>query len=336
MAKIRYLNIIDIFSLKKLVSHITNESFFNYTSEIIFHPLKFLNYLLPIRAKFISDSYVSVQDGSLKGMLSIKARTNNHKKWRIKRLLLDENSYEIGEQLINYAVSKYGAKGVETVEVEINSNETDMIDLFSKACGFRYCMDYQFYEIKTAYYKNRNVNLESCIIRPFKPSDADSVSSLYNDNIITYYKFPLSKTPKEFRDSIFKGLYKKSLFKYILEDKFNKQIRGYVQIETENNHDFVLEIVLLPSFENYFEDMLTFATSQIEKRANKYNLYFRNNKFQANSQDFESKLSEIDNDLIRTDKIFVKDFFRQIKEDERLIKPAMIYNELKGKPVYKI
>ena len=96
-----------------------------------------------------------------------------------------------------------------------------MIDLFSKACGFRYCLDYQFYEIKSAYYKNRNINFESCIIRPFKPADAKAVSNLYNDNINTYYKFPLSKTPQEFCESVFKGLYKKSLFKFILEDKFN-------------------------------------------------------------------------------------------------------------------
>ena len=91
MAKIRYLNLIDIFSLKKLVSHLASESFFNYTSELVFHPLQILNYILPVKSKFMADSYVSVQDKELKGMLSIKARKHNPNKWRIKKLLLDEN-----------------------------------------------------------------------------------------------------------------------------------------------------------------------------------------------------------------------------------------------------
>ena len=34
--------------------------------------------------------------------------------------------------------------------------------------------------------------------------------------------------------------------------------------------------------------------------------------------------------------IFVRDFFRQIKDDEPLKSASVIYNEINGKPVYKI
>ncbi len=336
MAKIRYLNLFDIFSLNKLVSHLYSEKFFNCTKEVFLYPLSVINYFLPISAKFFSDSYVAEQNGKLSGMISIKSRKNNHYKWKIKKLLLDENSYETGEQLINYVVAKYGAHGVETIGVDIDSNEKDMIDLFSKACGFRYCLDYQFYLIKTSYYKNRIINSENCIYRPFKPSDSKELADLFNKNISPYYKFPLSKIPVEFCEPFFKGLNNKSLFKFILEDKFSKQIRGYLQIETENNKNFVLEIVLLPSFEYYFEDMITFAISQIVKRTNNFELYFKNNRFHEKSKEYEKYLSEIDNELTKTNMIFVKDFFKQIKDGERVSTPAMIYNELSGKPVCKI
>lgn len=334
MAKIRYLNLFDIFNLKKLVSHLTEERFFDYTSELIFHPLSVINYVLPVGMKFLPDSFVAVQDGEIKGMLSIKPRKNNHLKWKIQKLLLNEDAYDIGEQLINFVVSRYGAKGVETVEVDINSKDSDIIDLFSKACGFRYCLDYQHFKLNTDYYKNREINCETLNFRPFKLSDCKNVSELYNQNISTYYKFPLSRNEKEFLDSMCSGLSKKSNFKYILEDKFSKQIRGYIQIETIDNTNFVIEIAILESFENYFEEVICFAISQIKKRTNHYNVYFKNCKFHINSNYFEEKLME--SELLQTDMIFVKDFFRQIKDSETLAKPAIIYNEISGKPAFKI
>ena len=133
------------------------------------------------------------------------------------QLLLDENAHETGEQLINYVVAKYGASGVETIEVEINSEEEDMIDLFSKACGFRYCLDYQIYKLNKKYFNP--AASKNCLFRPFKSDDAKAVSALYNENILPYYKFPLSKKTKEFEDSLFSGLSKHAVFKYILEDK---------------------------------------------------------------------------------------------------------------------
>lgn len=336
MAKIRYLNWFDILDLKKLVSHLTDENFLNYGYELILHPLAVINYTLPLSLKYFPDSFVAIQDGNLKGMISIKLRENNPSKCRITKLLLDENAYETGEQLIDYTVSRYGAKGIETVEVLINSNEKDMIDLFSKACGFRYCLDYQTYRLKPDNYTKISFGAENFIFRPFKPSDAQEVTLLYNQNIITYYKFPLSKNKNEFKDKIFQGLSKNSTFKYILEDKYSKQIRGYLQIETDNNKNYLLEIVLLQSYENYFNEIMQFAVSQISKRTNDFNLYFRNCRFHVNSKEFETMLKNSDAELIQTDMIFVKDFLKQIKSDESLIKPAIIYNEINGKPVFKI
>lgn len=335
MAKIRYINFFDILNLKKLVSHLTEEKFFDYKLEIFLYPLLFLNSFLPLPLKFIDDFYVASKNGKLKAMLSIKSRRNNISKWRITKLLLDENAYDIGEQLINFIVAKYGAKGVETIEVIINSNEEDMIDLFSKACGFRYCLDYQLYKLDKSKLITSKLD-KNFIFRPFKASDAKEVKDLYNQNIIPYYKFPLSKSKKEFMDSIFAGLSKKTVFKYIFEDVYLKQIRGFLQIETINNKTYIMEVAILPSFENYMNDIINFAVSQISKRTKDFKFYFRNKKFQINSSELEKFLKAEGAEIIQTDMIFVKDFFKQIKEDEKLIKPAIIYNEISGKPVYKI
>ena len=335
MAKIRYLNFFDFISVKKLTSLYTEEKFFSFPSAILSQPIALLNRILPVSLKFYPDYYVAVHKGKLKAMLSIKPKRKNNSKWRITKLLLDENAYETGEQLINYVVAKYGASGVETIEVEIKSDEEDMIDLFSKACGFRYCLDYQIYKLNKDYFKNPD-SPKNCFFRPFKPVDAKAVSELYNENILPYYKFPLSKIPKEFEDSVFTGLSKHTVFKYILEDKYSKQLRGYIQISTDASNNFLIETLFLESYENYIEEAINFALSQISKRSNESKIYFKICKFHSNSKEAENYIKETDSELIQKDMIFVKDFFKQIKENEKLIKPAIIYNDIKGKPVYKI
>ncbi len=335
MAKIRYLNFFDIQELNKLVSHITEENFFDYPLALITYPLLRLNYILPVSLKYRQDSYVAVSDKKIKAMLSIKPKRNNHSKWKITKLLLDENAYEIGEQLVDYVVAKYGAIGVETIEVNINSKEEDMLDLFSKACGFRYCLDYRLYKINKNFFNGSGTS-GNCILRPLKPADINAVTDLYNQNILPYYKFPLSKTKKEFEEPFFKGLAKNTVFKYILEDKYLKQIRCYLKIETDNNYNYIIETVFLEAFENYFIDTINFAISQISKRSKSNNIFFRNNIFHANSKEMEDVMKKSESELIRTDMIFVKDFFKQIKEEEKLTKPAIIFNDINGKPVYKI
>ena len=115
------------------------------------------------------------------------------------------------------------------------------------------------------------------------------------------------------------NIYKKNnkfYMKYIFEDKFTKKINGYIEICTKNNKNYVMEMVLLQSYENYFEDILSFCVSQISRRTKKFILFFKNCKFHINTESFEKDLSEIDNEIYKTEKIFVKDFFRQIKDTE--------------------
>lgn len=335
MAKIRYLNFLDLINLRKLIKQLSDNSFFNYKKEVLIYPLKLINTILPPDWKFTNESYIASMKNEIKAMVTISPRKNNTAKWRISQLLLDKNSYDIGEQLINYVASKYGAKGVETVETNIESNNLDMIDLFAKACKFRYCSDYQIFEIKKEFFNNQTT-YKNCVFRPFKNTDAEAVSDLYNTNISPYYKFSLSKIKNEFYDEIFTGLSKNIFFKYIIEDKYTKQLRGYLQIETGQNRNFIIDIFLLESFENYFEDVINFAHTQINKRSKNSRIYFRNNKFHINSGYFEEYFKKTEAELIQTEMIFVKDFYRQIKDEKDIKNSIITYDNIKGKPVYKI
>lgn len=334
---IRLYKLFDRIDLKKLTYQHNDDAIFCNVALPTFSILSIINFILPVKYKFMSDTYVAVENNEIIGLISLTARKNNPYKWEINKLYLNEyNYYEIGKSLIDFAVSRYCSKGVETFEIDIKNNFNELIDLFSKECGFRYCSDYQLYKIDTKHYKMRNADTENIIFRPFKNTDIIEISELYNQNISPYYKFPLSKIPNEYNDDVFKGLSKKSLLKYVIEDKYTKKIKGYIEIQTTDNEIFIMETVLLQSYENCLEDIITFSISQISRKTKNYNLYFKNCKFHINSDVIENMLSERGNELINTDMIFVKDFFKQIKEKDIITNNAIKYNEINGKPVYKI
>ena len=335
MVKIRYLNILDINNLKKLVEKLTRDNFVSSSGSSL-SMLSSVSYIIPKNLKFSDDTYIAEDEGEIKGIISLCPRRKNQNKWRIRRFLYDNEFSDIGKMLIDFVISKYSALGVETFEVEIDSDDNEIIDLFSKICGFRYCMDYQIFEVKSSYFKDRRIDTENLIFRPFKNSDKNDVADLYNHNISPYYKFSLSKSPKEFCDNLCKGLDKKEAVKFIVEDRFSKNIRGFLNILTEDNRHFFIETVILPSYENCLNDVISFAISQIYKKTANFSLYFKNCKFHSNSDIYEKILYNTDGILLKTDMIFVKDFFGQIKNDEHIKSASVMYNEINGKPAYKI
>ena len=161
---IRLFKPFDKIDLNKLTLRHDDDAIFNHTSLSSFNLFSIANFILPIKFKFMPDTYVAVENNEIIGLISLAARKNNPYKWEIKKLYLNEyNFYETGKSLIDFAVSRYSSKGVETFEIDITKDFQKLIDLFSKECGFRYCSDYQLYKINVNYYKMKNADTENII-----------------------------------------------------------------------------------------------------------------------------------------------------------------------------
>ena len=91
MAKIRNLKFQDIPKLKKMISMISDgqngEITFGFRSFIPF-PINFVNNLLPLNLRKLSESYVAIDDKQIKGMISLKAQRGNPHSWNICNLFL--------------------------------------------------------------------------------------------------------------------------------------------------------------------------------------------------------------------------------------------------------
>ena len=337
MAKIRNLALIDIPKLKKMISMISNlssaDAILDYTAYVPF-PINLINRCLPLSLKFAQDSYVAIEDDKITGLITLKPQVKNPQSWRISKLFLDENGYDTGRQLISYVIAKYGAMGANTFTVKVDENHEQLLELFSKGFGFRVCASEQLWKMEEV--KLTSQSLDKGFFRPFKNSDASVAASIHNELISPYFRYSLARTPAEFENIICSGLYKTSFFKYVIEDRSKHSVKGYFSIQTSDNENFILNVDLVSAFDDYLCDVINFSISQILMRKKKFNLYFRNKKFQTNGNKIEKYLMENGFKNIKNQIVLVKDYYKRIQEDERYSKPAIAFSEMSRKPAFKI
>lgn len=339
MAKIRSLALRDIPKLKKMISMISNLSSadvgFGYKSYVPF-PLNLINKLLPLPCKFATDSYVAFDGEKICGLITMKAQSKNPQSWRISKLFLDENGYDTGRQLVSFAIARFGAMGANTFSVKVDEHHEELLELFSKGCGFRVCASEQLWKMEEFKLLTADSDgLDKGFFRPFKDSDSQPVAGIHNDLIFPHFRYSLSKNPCEFENIVCSGLHKTSYFKYVIEDNSKHAIKGYFSIQTDDNENFILDVDLVSAFDNYLGDVINFSISQIMMRRKKFNLYFLNKKYQTNGAKIEKFLTQSGFKNVKNQIVLVKDYYKRIAEDERYSKPAIAFSEITRKPAFK-
>ena len=104
---------------------------------IMEEPLGLINAMLPLRFKFKSESFIYVENKEILGIITIARTSGNPYKINITRLIFKENLYDIGKQLVEFAIHKYGAKGATSFTVTIDECHDELFNLFINGCGFR-------------------------------------------------------------------------------------------------------------------------------------------------------------------------------------------------------
>lgn len=330
MVRIRKANYFDKFRLKKVIPYIGAEVIESYTKGFIDPPFAFLHDLLPINMKFLPETHVLEEDRSIIGMITVCSKQGNPHKLDISRLYLEHDYFNAGKQLIEYIISKYGAKGASTFIATIDDSHQELMHLFVDGCGFRQCSSEQLWKMD----KIRFTSTENTFFRPFKNSDAQAVAMLFNDSIITHFKHSISRTKDEYLEPIFKGLSKDSQFKYVIEDEKLKTIKGYFSISTSDNINYIIDVTTSPWYEYSWDDIFNFATNEINKRQKEFSLFTKLKKFTTNAETFEKYLTEQEFKCVQNQLVFVKDFYKPIKEPQDSQR-IVFFNEVSEKPVCK-
>lgn len=329
MVRIRKTNYFDKFKLKKMISFLSADVIDHYTKVFSYSPFSLLHDFLPLNLKFLPESYIIEENKDIIGMVTLLPTPGNSYKLTISRLFLEHDYFNAGKQLIDYVIAKYGAKGANSFVATIDDSYDELLHLFTEGCGFRQCSSEQMWKMESI----RFTKIDNTFFRPFKNSDAQAVSMLFNDSVITHFKYSVSRTKDEYIDSLFKGL-NDSKFRYVVEDESLKVIKAYFSLKTSDNLNYILDITASPWYECSWEDILSFAVSEITKRKKNFYLFVKVKKYTTTAESLEHYLVEKGFKCGQNQLILVKDFYKLIKNEQR-IRPVVLFNEISEKPVFK-
>lgn len=332
MAKIRQFNIIHYSKVNKLLSAISpgeklsfGETFLGFFSDVVQN-------FLPLSLKKSPESFIAINENDeARAFITLEAVSGNRRKWYIKRLFLYKNSFEEGKQLIDYIVAKYGALGADTFCVLIDENDDTSAGLFSKMCGFRLCSREivwkcnDFNTIDTPYKKD--------MFDFFRNSDSKSVADFYNDGIAPHFRFSLEKEPHEFNESLFKGFSKVQSFKMVLRDK-SAQILAYAEIQSVSKNGWLIDLIVTKPNEDKYLPILKCIINTIKNRSSSSEIYVLNRNYMTCAKTFEEILEAEHFEKTQIKMLLVKDFYKPVRATETIVNPAVIFNEITGKPAF--
>lgn len=314
-----------------MISFLSFDAINYYTKGFMNLPLNVIHDMLPLSLKFLPESHVIEENKDIIGMVTILPTLGNPFKLEISRLYLEQDYFNAGKQLLDFVISKYGARGASSFLAKIDDSYEELLHLFADGCGFRQCSSEQLWKMGD---EVRLSSTENTFFRPFKNSDAQAAAMLFNDSVITHFKYSISITKDEYLEPFFKGLNDEYKLKYVVEDESLKTLKAYFSITTNDNLNYILDVTTSQWHDCSWDDILSFAISQITRRKKDFYLFVKVKKYTMAAESFEQYLTEKGFKCVQNQLILVKDFYKIIKEAQP-IQRVVLFNEINGKPVFK-
>ena len=310
MSKIRKLYYFDKKNTQEMISFLNNSASDTYINHIMFNPLIPLHHLLPLRFKFLPESYVLKDKKNIKGLITIAPSGSRQKKVEIQKLFFEENSYDVAAELVQFAVSKYKAMGAVSVLVKVDDYLPELLTMLVSKCGFSQISYEKLWRI--------NHSLESRYdkkeFRSFRNIDAQAVTALYNESLLPHFRPLLSKDSGEFKESIFKGLSYFSEYKYVIEDRKTKNITGCISIRTSDNENYIIDIIRSSWANLDINSIISFAYDQIKKRKHRFGLFVRSKRYISSGEEYENIFKENGFECVQNQIVLTNSSARVLRE----------------------
>lgn len=313
MSKIRKLYYFDKKNTQEMISFLNNSARDTYVNHIMFNPFIPLHHLLPLGLKFLPESYVLKEKPSIKGLITVAPTKCMQKKMEIQKLLFEENDYSTASELVQYVVSKYKAMGASSFIVKVDDYLPELLTMFVSKCGFSQISYEKLWRVT----KFLDASYNKKEYRSFRNSDSTAVANLYNDSLLPHFRPLLSKAPREFNESLFKGLAYYSEYKYVIEDVKTKNIVGCITITTSDNENFVVDIIQSGWIELDINSVLSFASDKIKKRKNKFGLFVKSKRYTNFGEKYESKFVEDGFECVQNQIVLTNSSARILKETSK-------------------
>lgn len=313
MRKIRKLYFFDKKKVQEMISFLNNSATDTYINHIMFNPLAFLHHFLPLKWKFLPESYVLKDENEVKGLITVAPASSRQKKVEIKKLFFEENSLIDATELIQFAVSKYKSIGAVSVLVKVDDYLIDLLSVFVNKCGFSKISYEKLWKIN----QFNNFEYDKREFRSFKNSDAQAIANLYNDALLPHFRPLLGKDTREFKESTFKGLSYKSEYKYVIEDKKTRNVIGCVSITTSDNENFVIDVIQTSWIVLDINSIISFATAQIRKRKKKFGLFIKTQRYTTLGENYESQFLQNGFECVQNQIVLTNSSAKVLRTEEK-------------------
>lgn len=313
MAKIHKLNYLNMVKVKKMIPFLNtnrNNLFMNLLS---ISPFGRLHDLLPLKYKFLDESYIISENDDDLGAVTVSPIVGNYSKLKISQLFFSDNCYDVAKQLIEFVVSHYGANGAKSFFVTLNETYTELLNLFL-TCGFRQCSAEEIWEVTKKHYKKSD-NIK---YRRLRDSDLKDIADIFNDSLITYFKPTLERTRKEFSESFCHGLTYSTSYRYVIEDASSGRVIAYFLISTDDNENFLLDFNYSDGYNIDFDGIMYFATREILKRKRHFKLFIKLKRYLRTGENQKNYFVYNNFNWLKTNQVLVKDFYKLIKQESPL------------------
>lgn len=287
-----------------------------FTKDLQTEAVRMLHAHFPLKYKFLPESYVLLEKNEILGLITVMPTMGNPYKIVITRLIFQNNLYDVGKQLVEFVIAKYGAMGAVSFSVTIDNSHDELFRLFMEGCGFRHCSCENLWKIE-------NFNPQDYVPAHFRVcqnSDAKAVSDLYNSELTSLYKPALLRIKTEYKEPFFAGITNFYKNRYVLEESAHKRIIAYLSITTTDNTNFILDLISNDGYNISYDEVLSFAYREIAERKSHFYIFFKQKKYTITSEKFEQYLHSKNFNCIQTQNVLVKDFYRPVKQSENVLK----------------
>lgn len=272
----------------------------------------FINHLLPLRLKYTNESFVALKDGKKEALVTLNKDSKSYTRFKITKLILEENSTSIARQLVNYVISRYRAMGAHSFYVVVDENQADLLNIFQnelnfRACGFEYL------------YKIDDINTSCTLfLKPFKKEYVKNVSDFYNESINSFNRFLFARQNYQFFNSC---------QKYVFYGEKNNEILAYFEVATKNSLDYYVNFAIDFAYNIYVTDAIKFIYTKLKQKNKKFNLYIKIKDYFMNSKELVNILNENNMELVSKSKILARDYYKEIKQENILNNAKIIFND---------
>ncbi len=230
-------------------------------------PMNRISLLLPLNMQFMPAIFVAVSRDKVLGLIWMSRDGQHARRWKIDQLIMDPDafSYDVGTQLVNYVINRYGGEGVQTFLAYVDQHYTSGLGLL-KSCGFRRCSRVHYFSHGTP----SSLELPSPSVNGLREStnaDSANLKTLYNDTLPPEARICLEKNWRDFHKPLTQGMSDrmKGLFskRWVVEDVVHEQLTASVLISTVDFQNFYLNLMVSPGYDDLYQEILAFATGQV-------------------------------------------------------------------------